>query len=85
MVTTFLNVASELLLVNFQLDRQVTERALQHQKLDIQICLPFLHKLVSEDAFHGFLISNNICLDNPLLTQGTETTALVAELRYIVI
>lgn len=85
MVTTFLNVASELLLVNFRLDHQVTEWTLEHQKLDIQICFPFLHELVSKDAFHSFLISNNVCLDNPLLTQGTETTALIAELRYIVI
>jgi len=85
MVTAFLCLTSELLLMNFWLDYQLTKRTLKHQELDVKVHLAFLHKLISKDAIQAFLIPNNTCFNNPLLTQGIEPTAFVAELWNIVI
>lgn len=85
MITALLCFTTELLLMNFRLDSQITEWTLKHQELDIKVDFPFLYQLVGQDPFQTFLVANNTCLYYPLLTQSTESTAFVAELWNIVI
>lgn len=85
MVVAFLCLSIKLLVMNFWFNRQITKWALKHQELHIEVYFSFENQLICQDAFQAFFITNNIGLHNPLLTQGIESTAFIAELGNIVI